>query len=142
MDHLEHAKTLYRKRHDHAGTISADDHASLSMSITRMIGTCLVQQGGVASFQYLPFIQVIKKTVGAQRFQSDHAAMAFATLEKYLLLLLAQPWKREFWLLKVKTSQVLCGGRTPSFCAVCTLDSCVTVNTYIHSENRFVLPSL
>lgn len=101
MDHLEHAKTLYWKRHNHASVISADDHASLSMSITKLIRTCLTQQGGVRSFKYSPFIHVIKKTVGSNRFQSDRAAMAFITLEKYLLLLVAQPWKREFWLLKV-----------------------------------------
>lgn len=101
MDHLEHAKKLYRKCHDHADVISADDLAMLSVSITKLIRTCLTQQGGVTSFKYSPFIHVIKKTVGSNRFQSDRAAMAFTTLEKYLLLLVAQPWKREFWLLKV-----------------------------------------
>ncbi|XP_070186730.1 uncharacterized protein [Littorina saxatilis] len=100
MDHLEQAKTLYRKRHDHASVISPDDHVSLSMSITKMIRTCLIQQGGVASFKYLPFLQVIKRTVASNQFQGDRAAMAFSVLEKYLLLLVAQPWKREFWLLK------------------------------------------
>ena len=101
MEHLQHAKRLYRKRHDHANVLTPDDHATLSVSITKMIRTCLIQLGGVASFKYVPFIQVIKKTVASDRFQSDRAAMAFATLEKYLLLLVEQPWKREYWLLKV-----------------------------------------
>ncbi|KAL8607452.1 hypothetical protein ACOMHN_004426 [Nucella lapillus] len=100
MDFLEQAKTLYRKRHIHAGALSPNDQANLALSITKLVRSSLTQQGGESSFQYLPFLSVIRDTVAGSCFQGPCAASAFSQLERYLLLLLAQPWKREFWRLK------------------------------------------
>lgn len=100
MDVLEQAGFLYRKLHDHAHVLTDEDQASLNLSISRLIRTCLVQLGGAASFRHTTFGTVIRRTVGQGRFQGDRAAAGFQNLEKYLLLLVEQPWKREFWLLK------------------------------------------
>lgn len=101
MEHLEQAQLLYRKRYDYQSVLSSEDQASLSNSIAKMIRTCFMQNGGTASFRYPVFISVIRTTVDKGRFDDDKTATAFQTLEKYLHLLLSQPWKREFWLLKV-----------------------------------------
>ncbi|KAL8589982.1 hypothetical protein ACOMHN_007008 [Nucella lapillus] len=101
MDCLEQARTLYGEYHRQGNNLSQEKQASISTAISKLIRTSLLQQGGSASFKYVPFLHVIQRTVGANRFQGNQAAMAFLTLEKYMVLLAQQPWKREFWVLKI-----------------------------------------
>ncbi|XP_076470483.1 uncharacterized protein LOC143300593 [Babylonia areolata] len=101
MDCLEQARTLYGEYHRQGNSLSQEKRASIYTAITKLIRTSLLQQGGNASFRHHPFPRLIQRTVGANRFHGDRASSAFLTLEKYLVLLAQQPWKREFWVLKL-----------------------------------------
>lgn len=103
-EQLQQALVLYRKSHDHKHVLSDQDQKALEHSIARLTQDSLKQQTGMASFTHpSAFADVIRRTVETGKFQGERAASAFSTLERYVLLLLGQPWKREFRTLKVMT---------------------------------------
>ncbi|KAK6178473.1 hypothetical protein SNE40_013259 [Patella caerulea] len=95
------AHTLYRKCFIHSTDLETDAKTKLAESIYKILRRSQRSQPLKKVFNFPSFKEVIEVTISNGHFELEKSAEAFMELEKYFKLLYLNPWKREFWTLKL-----------------------------------------
>ncbi|XP_050395531.1 uncharacterized protein LOC126814445 [Patella vulgata] len=98
---IGHAHNLYKKCHIYSTDLETDIKTKLAESIYKILRKSQRNQPLKKVFNFPSFMEVIEVTISNGHFELEKSAKAFLELERYFKLLYFNPWKTEFWTLKL-----------------------------------------